>query len=127
MRSVINFFIGGLKANLKSELKVVQLTTLRKIFSLVKVYEAQGGAWVHYEIWGQQPISRNLESLLKNLLASKAMPIVRKTLKVEGLHECTTKGLCFNCDKPYVSLHRCKGKFFRMDIENNYLVKLLDE
>lgn len=48
-------------------------------------------------------------------------------LTVEERKERTAKGLCFNCDKSYVPGHKCKGRLFRMDVESNCLVLLLEQ
>lgn len=39
--TLIRFFIGGLKWELKNELNIIKPTTLRRAFTLAKVYEAQ--------------------------------------------------------------------------------------
>lgn len=41
--SIISFFIGGLKPDIKKELKWVRPTTLRRAFFVAKVYASNNG------------------------------------------------------------------------------------
>lgn len=52
------------------------------------------------------------------------MPIVWKMLIVE---ERTAKGLCFDCDESYIQENKCKGRLFRMDVEGDCLVEIMDQ
>lgn len=78
---MINLFIGGLKHDLRSELKIGKSSSLRKAFSLAKLYEAQwsflkGGSGIASTINGE-PVIKHLPT------STKVVPIVRKTLMVE--------------------------------------------
>lgn len=119
---LISFFVGGLKPELKSELKIGRPPTLRKAFALAKMHEAHrhsrkgGGFVVHLP---------SLDPLIKNPpTTSKALPIVRKTLTAEERRKWSAKGLYFNCDDPYFPGHRCKGRLSRLDAEGECLVEL---
>lgn len=39
--------------------------------------------------------------------------------------ERTAKDLCFNCDDKYFLGHRCKGKLFRLDTEQDCLIEVV--
>lgn len=118
--TLVTYFVGGLKPDLKSELKILKLMTLRQAFSAAKMYEAHPG---HHHLSWSTPYRPNVGAgnpspLLKTPPeVSKALPIVRKTLTMEERRARIAKGLCFNCDKAYSPGHRCKGKLFRMDME----------
>lgn len=101
--SLISFFIGGLKLDLRCELDIIQPTSLWKAFFLAKLYEVQ---WSH----GKRDILPTaIELRLKTPLDSpKSMPILRKMLTVEERKERSAKGLYFNCDDLYVLGHKCK-------------------
>lgn len=71
--SLIRFFIGGLKSELRSELKIGRPTTLRKAFSLAKLYEAQQS--FYRDSGGGVPSAR--EPLIKQLpQTTTPVPIV---------------------------------------------------
>lgn len=92
--TLISFFIGGLKLELRNELDIIKPTLLRRAFALVKVYEPQRGG---ERVGTKSPIT---EPLIKNPPAlPKGVPIVCKMLTAEERKEHTVKGLCFNCDK----------------------------
>lgn len=92
---LISFFVGGLKLELRSELKVSQSETLRKAFVLAKLYEAQRG--FHR---GSTTTTTTREPLIKQPPSgSTQFPIVRKMLTVEERRERTAKGLCI-CTRP---------------------------
>lgn len=123
--SLINFFVGGLKPELRSELKVSQPMSLRKAFSLARLYEAQLG---FQNGVGGPHHSPNREPLIKTPpLGPTQLPIVRNTLTAEERRERTAKGLCFNCDESYVPGHKCKVCLFRMDANKECLVEVLEE
>lgn len=120
--SLISFFIRGLKPDLRCELNIIQPMSLRKVFSLAKLYEAQRG---HDKHGGH---STAAEPLLKMPPAgAKGVPIIWKMLMAEEWKERSAKGLCFNCDESYVPGHKCKGRLFRMDADQMCLVELMDQ
>lgn len=63
--SLISFFVGGLKLELRSELKIGRPTTLCKAFSLAKLFEAQ-----HRFNRGYGSSASNREPIIKQLLLS---------------------------------------------------------
>lgn len=87
---------------------------------MAKVYEAQRGL----HSFGQS--TGNSEPLIKTPPPGpKGVPIVRKMLTAEEHKERTAKGLCFNCDESYFPGHKCKGRLFRMDADQQCLVELV--
>lgn len=52
---------------------------------------------------------------------------MQKMLTIEERKERTAKGLCFNCDESYSSGHKCKGYLFRMDVERDCLIELIEQ
>lgn len=54
--SLISFFIGRLKLELKSELNIIKPTSLHKAFSPAKVYEAQ-------RVWANTKVTHRLLNL----------------------------------------------------------------
>lgn len=110
--ALITYFVGGLRADLRSEMKILNLKTLRQDFAAVKVYEAHPGRrhlpWrTPYQLPTRSPSADPLLKAPSN--TSKAVPIVRKTMTLEEHRARTTKDLCFNCDDTYSPGHRCKG------------------
>lgn len=119
--SLINFFIGGLKPELRCELNIIKPASLQKAFSMAKIYESQKGSTKH---GGSVP---NSVSLLKTPpTRAKGVPIVRKILTAEGRKERTTKGLCFNYDDPFSPGHKCRGWMFCLDASQQRLVEVMD-
>lgn len=58
--------------------------------------------------------------------AATGVPIVCQTLTVEERRKRTAKGLCFNCVEQYKPGHKCQEKLFRLGVEQNCLVEVLD-
>lgn len=116
--SLISFFIGGLEPELRFELNIIQPTSLRKAFSLAKLFEVQRG---HGKRGGSSGTSEPLPA------SAKGLPIVRKMLTIEERKERSAKGLCFNCDESYSPGHKCKGRLFQMDADQTGLVELVDQ
>lgn len=119
--ALITFFICGLKPENKSQLKIARPVTLRKALATAKVYESNRGGkpWKHF--------TAKTEPLLKTPPADGiTVPIVRRTLIIEERHERTAKGLCFNCDEQYSPGHRCKGRLFRMNADQECLLEVVD-
>lgn len=52
---------------------------------------------------------------------------MRKMLTAEERKERTAKGLCFNCDESYAPGHKCRGRLFRMDADQQCLVEVVDQ
>lgn len=48
-------------------------------------------------------------------------------LTAEEQKERTAKGLCFNYDESYAPGHKCKGRLFRMNAEQQCLVEIIDQ
>lgn len=71
--SLISFYIGGFKLEIKFELKIVHPMTLRKALATTKVYEAnKGGKTIKEGHYG----GKNSEFLIKTLSdGSSAVPI----------------------------------------------------
>lgn len=100
--TLISFFIRGLKLKLRNELNIIKPTSLRRAFSLAKVYEAQcGGGKYGANNATSEPLIKMPSVVLKGV------PIVRKMLAAEEQKECTAKVLCFNCDESYSPGHKC--------------------
>lgn len=123
--SLINFFISGLKPELKSELNLAKPTSLRRALALAKAHEAH----IILIRFGENSATEvNSEPILKNPPSgTKALPIVRKILTVEERKERAAKGLCFNCDELYTPVHRCRGRVFCMGANNDCLVEILQQ
>lgn len=87
--ALITFFIGELKTEIKSQLKIARPPTLRKALAAAKIFEANqsGKTWKNYN---------KIESILKSSPAEGlAVPIIRRTLTIEERKERTTKGFVF--------------------------------
>lgn len=120
--SLISFFVGGLKSELRNELNIIKPTSLQKAFSLAKVYEVQHGQGRH----------NNLAAIIEPLIkapptGAKGVPTVWKMMTTEERKECTAKGLCFNCTKSYSPGNKCKGRLFRMDANQQCMVEVVDQ
>lgn len=127
---LVTFFVGGLQPDLKSELKFLQLATLRQAFSAAKIYEVHPGHCQSMWKGLQQPFqgSTSSPSLLKTPTdGNRSFPVVRKTLTVEERRVRMARGLCFNCDETYSPRHRYKGKLFKMDTELGCLIEMCEE
>lgn len=117
--TLINYFIGGLKTEIKKQLKVTRPISLRKALAMAKVYESN----TNYKNKGSgNSFYSKSDPILKNPpTEATTVPIIRRTLKVEERMERSAKGLCFNCDERYSPGRKCKGRMFRMDAENHCL------
>lgn len=120
--SLITFFIGGLKPDIKNQLKIARLLSLRKALATAKVYESNKS----FKPWKNFTTTGKTEPLIKNPPGETGVPIVRRTLTIEERKERTVKGLCFNCEEQYFPGHRCKGKLFRLDTEQDCLMKVIN-
>lgn len=120
--SLVSFFIGGMKPDLKCKLNIIQPTSLHTAFSLAKVYEAQWGLGKYR---GHSLVPKPL--LKTPSTGEKGVPIIRKMLTVEERKERLGKGLCFNYDESYAPEHKCKGCLFRMDADQQCFVELMDQ
>lgn len=125
--ALISYFVGGLKqdrlTNLKKQLKVNRLTNLRRALAIAKVYESNK----NYKFKGGNSHLAKDEPILKTPQANpSAVPIIRRTLTVEERKERTTKGLCFDCEEKYSPGHRCKGRMFQMDANQECLWEWVD-
>lgn len=87
MNTLIMYFVGGgLRSDIKSELRIMKPTTLWQAFAAAKIYENDPGqrkmAW--RAPFKPKQGGYGLLPLLKNPLdINKAVPLVRKTLTIE--------------------------------------------
>lgn len=58
--------------------------------------------------------------------SSKQVPVVRQILNEEEKKARRVQGLCYNCDKKFFPGHKCEGRLFRLDVEQNCLIELID-
>lgn len=105
-------------------------TTLRRALAEAKILEARkfgkgirGGG---IRGGGYGPINKTKPLLKTPPTGAGAVPIIRRTLTIEERRERTTKGLCFNCDEQYSPGHKCKGKLFRLNAEQECLIEVVD-
>lgn len=123
--ALINFFLAGLKSEIQEFMLIHMPTTLRRALVEAKILEARqcgkgfkGGGYI---------TAKKSELLLKTPPASgTTVPIVRRTLTIEERRERTVKGLFFNCDEQYAPGHRCKGRLFRLNAEQECLIEVVD-
>lgn len=122
--TLLTYFIGGLKPEIKNQLKINWPTSLRKALVVAKVHEANKG-YKSYK-FGEVPLNSKSDPLPKSPPIATRVPIVRRTLTVEERKERTAKGLCFNCDEQYKPSHKFQGKLFCLCAEKNCLVEVLE-
>lgn len=121
--TLISYFIGGLKTEIKKQLKITRPVSLRKALAMAKVYEANAN---YKNKGGGNAFYAKSEPILKNPPTdTTAVPIVRRTLTAEERKERSAKGLCFNCDEKFIPGHKCRGRLFRMDTEQHCLWELV--
>lgn len=83
--TLLTIFIGGLKQEIKNQLKINRPTTLRKALATTKVHEANKG--YKYNKYGGTQLYPKSEPLLKTPPAGTGVPIVRRTLTAEKRKE----------------------------------------
>lgn len=121
--ALIGFFIEGLKSKIQDDMLVRRPVTLRRALAEAKILEARKGG---KEFKGGRYVAANkTELIFKTPPAAGGVPIVRRTLTIEERKERSAKGLCFNCDEQYAPGHKCKGKLFLMNMENECLVEMI--
>lgn len=84
--ALITFFIGDLKSEIRSQLKIARPTTLRKDLAMAKIYESNrvGKTWKNFSA-KTKPINKTPPA------GRLTVPIVRRTLTVEERRERTAK------------------------------------
>lgn len=128
--TLITYFVGRLRSDIKSEMKIMKPTTLRQAFTVAKIYEthSERRQTARKALFKPNQGGSGLPPLLKNPPnTNQAVPVVRKTLMIEEHRARSARGLCFNCDKAYAPGHRCKGHMFRLDVELGGLVEMCEE
>lgn len=123
-KSLITFFVGGLRDDLRSDLKIAKPISLKQAFSLAKMYEANriGKGSSALTVPAHRSNYRpNLVNTSTPLLktphtltapSNKLNPGYRKPPSYEERKMRATKGLCYYCEEKFVPGHRCMVDIF---------------
>lgn len=132
----LTFFVAGLREDLRSDLKIMRPSSLKQAFSLAKMYEANRvgkGSLAVTTPFNRTSYRPNMTNVLAPLLKTPNMPALPSNKPNLGFHKQplneerkarAAKGLCYYCDEKFVPGHRCRARYFRLDVEANCLVEM---
>lgn len=120
-KSLITFSVGGLRDDLRSDLKIAKPASLKQTFSLAKMYEAnrvgKGSTTLtvpahrsNYRlniVNSSPPLFKTPNS--PGIPTNKPNPGYRKRPSYEERKTRAAKGLCYYCEEKFVPGHRCRG------------------
>ncbi|KAA8529666.1 hypothetical protein F0562_034234 [Nyssa sinensis] len=112
----LSCFLGGLREDIRSMVKMMQPQSLLNAFSLAKMQEENVAALKRVIRLSPGPIK---PPMALPAPVQKAMVPVQR-LSPAQMKERRDKGLCYNCDDKWAPGHRCKSaKLFIMECENS--------
>ncbi|XP_062118810.1 uncharacterized protein LOC133832489 [Humulus lupulus] len=120
----LNFFIWGLKLDIRHELLLVASTDLADAMAKAQMYEDRHIAFTNRStlvgtrsgVYSGKESSRALPSLSPSgsfVLSAKVFPTPKfpiKRLTPAELKDRREKGLCFTCDEKFYFNHKCKNR-----------------
>ncbi|XP_066355020.1 uncharacterized protein [Miscanthus floridulus] len=120
----VRLFTGGLPEPIRTDVELQGPTDLQRAMGLARAYERHAAALV--PVAPSQPPRPPPRQQLLALLAPTSTqlqlpapaanptppPRPFKRLSPTEMADCRSKGLCYNCDEPYVRGHRCQRLFY---------------
>ncbi|XP_019451923.1 PREDICTED: uncharacterized protein LOC109354024 [Lupinus angustifolius] len=115
---MLSCFLGGLKNDVQMMVRMFQPQTVRKTFTLAKLYEAasptiqnQGrGKNPSFSTTGGRPLLGPKPSLHTEAEGMKERPRFNRSLTPAYMNERRAKGLCYFCDEMYTPEHSLSHK-----------------
>ncbi|KAK6248100.1 hypothetical protein QUC31_019665 [Theobroma cacao] len=107
----IELYISGLAEHIAVKVELHNLSDLATAMSISRLYERKGQPT-------RTPISEVPQSKPPDTPLQHRTRFVKKLTKVD-MEERQLKGLCFNCDEPYVRGHQCKKLFWIDSVEGD--------
>lgn len=104
---LLNCFLSGLRVEIQRELQILKPYSLHDAIGMAKLIEAK----LADSRYSSHRSTRSVPPATTGTTPEhSSIPI--KRLTAEAMQERRSRGLCFNCDDPWVTGHRCKSRQF---------------
>nr|KYP34597.1 hypothetical protein KK1_044431 [Cajanus cajan] len=122
----LSCFLGGLKQDIQMMVRMFQPTTVRKAFTLAKLYESANtqpntvplSSKTLRPTLAQKPLNTNQskKTPTTNSLLLKPKTQTTRTLTPSYMSERRAKGLCYFCDQPFTTKHSLTHKKLQIHV-----------
>nr|KYP37825.1 hypothetical protein KK1_040968 [Cajanus cajan] len=118
----LSCFLGGLKQDVQMMVRMFQPDSVRKVFSLAKIYEASTLSNPQFKpiLKNQKPQFSSKPPILSNpSKPAESTPMKAKTfrnLSPAYMSEKRAKGLCYFCDEPFTAEHGLTHKKLQIHV-----------